>query len=122
MILTALKELAAVTEELHAQFPVPAEVAVAPVNAAGVPGLTLTPAERPTNILFLHGGGYSMGSAFGYRHMAGALAIAAAKFYPRQPDTIAAVTGTSGKTSVAAFTRQIWAALGEEAASIGTIG
>ena len=38
-----------------------------------------------------------------------ALALAAAKFYPRQPATIAAVTGTSGKTSVAAFTRQIWA-------------
>ena len=36
--------------------------------------------------------------------------------------TIAAVTGTSGKTSVAAFTRQIWAALGQSAASIGTIG
>ena len=35
---------------------------------------------------------------------------------------IAAVTGTSGKTSVAAFTRQIWAALGEQAASIGTVG
>jgi UDP-N-acetylmuramoyl-L-alanyl-D-glutamate--2,6-diaminopimelate ligase len=51
-----------------------------------------------------------------------ALALAAAKFFPRQPGTIAAVTGTSGKTSVAAFTRQIWAALGEEAASIGTIG
>jgi UDP-N-acetylmuramoyl-L-alanyl-D-glutamate--2,6-diaminopimelate ligase len=50
------------------------------------------------------------------------LAHAAAKFYPRQPDTVVAVTGTSGKTSVAAFTRQIWAALGEEAASIGTIG
>ena len=33
---------------------------------------------------------------------------AAARFYPRQPQTIAAVTGTSGKTSVAAFTRQIW--------------
>src|SRR3954463_4234735 len=28
-----------------------------------------------------------------------ALALAAAKFYPRQPATIAAVTGTSGKTS-----------------------
>jgi len=41
-----------------------------------------------------------------------ALALAAARFYPRQPATIAAVTGTSGKTSVAAFTRQIWAALG----------
>ncbi|MGB7256918.1 MAG: UDP-N-acetylmuramoyl-L-alanyl-D-glutamate--2,6-diaminopimelate ligase [Pseudolabrys sp.] len=51
-----------------------------------------------------------------------ALALAAAKFYPRQPRTIAAVTGTSGKTSVAAFTRQIWAAIGEQAASIGTIG
>jgi UDP-N-acetylmuramoyl-L-alanyl-D-glutamate--2,6-diaminopimelate ligase len=35
---------------------------------------------------------------------------------------IAAVTGTSGKTSVAAFTRQIWAALGHGAASIGTVG
>jgi UDP-N-acetylmuramoyl-L-alanyl-D-glutamate--2,6-diaminopimelate ligase len=51
-----------------------------------------------------------------------ALAIAAAHFYPRQPSTIAAVTGTSGKTSVAAFTRQIWQRLGDEAASIGTIG
>jgi len=51
-----------------------------------------------------------------------ALALAAARFFGRQPATIAAVTGTSGKTSVAAFTRQIWAALGHEAASIGTIG
>ena len=51
-----------------------------------------------------------------------ALALAAAKFFPMQPSTIAAVTGTSGKTSVAAFTRQIWQRLGHEAASIGTIG
>ncbi|WP_439924724.1 UDP-N-acetylmuramoyl-L-alanyl-D-glutamate--2,6-diaminopimelate ligase [Nitrobacter sp. JJSN] len=51
-----------------------------------------------------------------------ALALAAAKFYPRQPATIAAVTGTSGKTSVAAFTRQIWQRLGYSSASIGTIG
>ena len=51
-----------------------------------------------------------------------ALALAAARFYPRQPAVIAAVTGTSGKTSVAAFSRQIWAALGCKAASIGTIG
>jgi UDP-N-acetylmuramoyl-L-alanyl-D-glutamate--2,6-diaminopimelate ligase len=50
------------------------------------------------------------------------LALAAAKLYPRQPQTIAAVTGTSGKTSVGAFTRQIWTALGHRAASIGTIG
>jgi UDP-N-acetylmuramoyl-L-alanyl-D-glutamate--2,6-diaminopimelate ligase len=36
-----------------------------------------------------------------------ALALASAKFFSRQPEVIAAVTGTSGKTSVAAFTRQI---------------
>src|ERR1700687_130965 len=51
-----------------------------------------------------------------------ALALAAAKFFPLQPATIAAVTGTSGKTSVAAFTRQIWQQIGHESASIGTIG
>jgi UDP-N-acetylmuramoyl-L-alanyl-D-glutamate--2,6-diaminopimelate ligase len=51
-----------------------------------------------------------------------ALALAAARFYPRQPAIIAAVTGTSGKTSVTAFTRQIWTALGHPAASIGTVG
>ncbi len=51
-----------------------------------------------------------------------ALALAAARFYPGQPPTIAAVTGTSGKTSVAAFARQIWQRLGHDSASIGTIG
>ena len=51
-----------------------------------------------------------------------ALALLASRIYPRQPEVIAAVTGTSGKTSVAAFTRQIWAELGYEAASVGTIG
>jgi UDP-N-acetylmuramoyl-L-alanyl-D-glutamate--2,6-diaminopimelate ligase len=51
-----------------------------------------------------------------------ALALAAARLYPQQPATIAAVTGTSGKTSVAAFTRQIWERLGHASASIGTIG
>ena len=51
-----------------------------------------------------------------------ALALAATKFFPRQPATIAAVTGTSGKTSVAAFARQIWLRLGHASASIGTIG
>ncbi|QQN63113.1 UDP-N-acetylmuramoyl-L-alanyl-D-glutamate--2,6-diaminopimelate ligase [Bradyrhizobium diazoefficiens] len=51
-----------------------------------------------------------------------ALALAAARFFPAQPATIAAVTGTSGKTSVAAFTRQIWERLGHASASIGTIG
>ncbi len=50
------------------------------------------------------------------------LALAASRFHPRQPGTIAAVTGTSGKTSVAAFVRQIFASEGHPAASIGTVG
>jgi UDP-N-acetylmuramoyl-L-alanyl-D-glutamate--2,6-diaminopimelate ligase len=51
-----------------------------------------------------------------------ALAQASARLYPRQPETIVAVTGTSGKTSVADFVRQIWTALGAKAASLGTLG
>ncbi len=49
-------------------------------------------------------------------------ALLAARFYARQPRTIAAVTGTNGKTSVAHFTREIWTALGQRAASLGTLG
>jgi UDP-N-acetylmuramoyl-L-alanyl-D-glutamate--2,6-diaminopimelate ligase len=49
-------------------------------------------------------------------------ALFAARFYGRQPRTIAAVTGTNGKTSVVDFTRQIWTALGFAAASLGTLG
>lgn len=51
-----------------------------------------------------------------------ALALAAARLHPRQPSTIVAVTGTSGKSSVAEFARQIFAAQGHKAASLGTIG
>ena len=51
-----------------------------------------------------------------------ALAEAARRFYLDQPGTMVAVTGTSGKTSVAAFVRQIWARLGHQAASLGTVG
>jgi acetyl esterase/lipase len=73
----SLQQLRAAAEELHAQFPVPGEVSVAPVNMSGVPGLVVAPPDRPVTALFLHGGGYSVGSAFGYRHLAGALGIAA---------------------------------------------
>ncbi|WP_432634916.1 UDP-N-acetylmuramoyl-L-alanyl-D-glutamate--2,6-diaminopimelate ligase [Albidovulum sp.] len=51
-----------------------------------------------------------------------ALAFAAALWFGRQPETVVAVTGTSGKTSVATFTRQIWQALGLHAANLGTMG
>ena len=50
------------------------------------------------------------------------LSLMAARFYDRQPDTIVAVTGTNGKTSVTVFVRQIWEAMGFRAASLGTIG
>ena len=78
-------------------------------------GAVAVMAERapslPDGVAFVH-----------VRNVREALARTAANFFPRQPATIAAITGTSGKTSVAAFTRQIWSALGEQAASIGTIG
>ena len=50
------------------------------------------------------------------------LALFAARFFPRQPANIAAVTGTNGKTSTVNFICQLWSALGEKAASIGTLG
>ncbi|CZT35626.1 UDP-N-acetylmuramoyl-L-alanyl-D-glutamate--2,6-diaminopimelate ligase [Rhizobium sp. 9140] len=50
------------------------------------------------------------------------LSLAAARFYEAQPETMVAVTGTAGKTSVASFTRQIWAQAGLAAAMIGTTG
>jgi UDP-N-acetylmuramoyl-L-alanyl-D-glutamate--2,6-diaminopimelate ligase len=51
-----------------------------------------------------------------------ALALVAARFHPRQPDHLVAVTGTAGKTSVAAFARQIFERAGYASASMGTLG
>jgi len=50
------------------------------------------------------------------------LALLAARFHGRQPQTITAVTGTNGKTSVVHFTREIWETIGRPAASLGTLG
>ncbi|MEJ6395332.1 UDP-N-acetylmuramoyl-L-alanyl-D-glutamate--2,6-diaminopimelate ligase [Gymnodinialimonas sp. 2305UL16-5] len=55
-------------------------------------------------------------------NVAETLARTAALFFGAQPETMVAVTGTNGKTSVASFTRQIWEALGREAVNIGTTG
>jgi UDP-N-acetylmuramoyl-L-alanyl-D-glutamate--2,6-diaminopimelate ligase len=46
----------------------------------------------------------------------------ASTFFGLQPETTIAVTGTNGKTSIASFCRQIWAYMGESAASLGTLG
>jgi UDP-N-acetylmuramoyl-L-alanyl-D-glutamate--2,6-diaminopimelate ligase len=49
-------------------------------------------------------------------------ALAARRLYPAGPETVVAVTGTNGKTSVATFCRQIFTALGHRSASMGTLG
>ncbi len=52
-----------------------------------------------------------------------ALADLVFTFYDKkQPETICAITGTSGKSSVVDFTRQIWGLLSLPTISIGTIG
>ncbi|MEI8179643.1 UDP-N-acetylmuramoyl-L-alanyl-D-glutamate--2,6-diaminopimelate ligase [Aestuariivirga sp.] len=76
--------------------------AIAVVAGDGVvaPGVQLITAANPRQL---------------FAHMA-------ARFCGSQPDTIVAVTGTSGKTSVATFVREIWTAMGFPAASLGTVG
>jgi len=50
------------------------------------------------------------------------IALMAAAFCSLQPATIAAVTGTNGKSSTVHFLRHIWTELGLVAASVGTLG
>lgn len=50
------------------------------------------------------------------------LAMTAALWFGLQPETMVAITGTNGKTSVASFTRQLWQLLDFPAANIGTTG
>lgn len=75
-------------------------VAVLAGEGAEAPGVPLITSANPRQL---------------FAHMA-------ARFHGRQPDTIVAVTGTSGKTSVATFVREIWTAMGFRAASLGTVG
>jgi UDP-N-acetylmuramoyl-L-alanyl-D-glutamate--2,6-diaminopimelate ligase len=46
----------------------------------------------------------------------------AAEFHPGRPQTIAAVTGTNGKTSTVCFLRDLWEDDGRKALSLGTLG
>ena len=73
-----LQEQRTAYERMLATFEAPAEVTVTPMNANGVPSLLV--AQRPDDaprLMHLHGGSYCRGSAFGYRPLAGALALAA---------------------------------------------
>ena len=70
-----LEQARAAYEELQSSFDPPDGVSVRSANTNGVPGLTVTPADTDTiGLLHLHGGGYVLGSAFGYQALAGALA------------------------------------------------
>ncbi|MFI6485753.1 alpha/beta hydrolase fold domain-containing protein [Nonomuraea sp. NPDC050663] len=65
-------------EALHAKAEVPDGLPVRPVITGGVAGLEVGPASdaRP-HVLYVHGGGNIAGSAFGFRALAGAVALAA---------------------------------------------
>ena len=72
-----LGELRTAYEALHAEFAPPPECAIRSVLANGVPSLAVVPPGTDVRLLYLHGGGFVMGSAYGYRHLAGALALSA---------------------------------------------
>src|ERR1043166_8847675 len=59
-------------------FQTPAEVVIEPVTAPARPAEWLTPpgVRRDTVVLYLHGGGYVIGSPRSHRHLAAALARA----------------------------------------------
>lgn len=63
-------------EGMLAQAAVPDAVVVHPLTAGGVPALQVTAGEGAPRVLHLHGGGFVVGSAYGYRALAGALALA----------------------------------------------
>ena len=80
-------------------------------GAAAVLVAAEVPAEAPAGVALLRAGDPRR-----------SLSLIASRYYPLQPGHLVAVTGTAGKTSVAAFFREICAAAGHEAASMGTIG
>jgi epsilon-lactone hydrolase len=66
-------------EAFCARFPVPEDTVVAEVDAGGVPALWVERAgvRQDHAIVHMHGGGYVLGSAQGYRELASALSAAA---------------------------------------------
>ena len=52
----------------------------------------------------------------------GALAQTASLWFGPHPETMIAVTGTNGKTSVSTFARQIWIEMKQNAVNLGTTG
>ncbi|MCI0547159.1 MAG: alpha/beta hydrolase [Candidatus Rokubacteria bacterium] len=72
---TSVAERRAQYERAERVFPVPPEVSVKRVQADGVPAEWLEPpAARDGVVLYLHGGGYVIGSPRSHRHLAAAIA------------------------------------------------
>jgi len=73
-----IEEMRTAYETFLAQAPIADNVEIRPVNAGGVPSLAIVPAgEAGVGILYLHGGGFTVGSAYGYRPLVSALVAAA---------------------------------------------
>jgi monoterpene epsilon-lactone hydrolase len=69
---TSIAQMRDEFEAILAHSPMPPDVSVRPVIAGGTPALEL---GGDPAILYLHGGGYILGSAYGYRPLVGAAAL-----------------------------------------------
>jgi acetyl esterase/lipase len=73
---TPIEEIRVLMDQFSTIFPVAEGIAIEPVNAGGVPGewVTAPGARKDAAILYLHGGGYVLGSPDSHRHLVAALA------------------------------------------------
>jgi len=73
MTSVALPELRMMFDGLGQRFPIPPETTIDPITINGLKAewVCAAGASRETVILYLHGGGYVMGSPAGYRHLTG---------------------------------------------------
>ncbi|THK34523.1 UDP-N-acetylmuramoyl-L-alanyl-D-glutamate--2,6-diaminopimelate ligase [Ensifer sp. MPMI2T] len=116
-------EIAGITADSRQVKPGDLFVAVAGTKANGAAYIADALSRGAAAVVTAAGAAAEAGvPVFGLSEPRRFLAKAAAAFYGRQPETMVAVTGTAGKTSVASFTRQIWAHSGHAAAMIGTTG
>jgi epsilon-lactone hydrolase len=76
----SIEDLRANMEEVGRKFTPPADISFTPVGADGVPGEWASPPgpDTGTVILYLHGGGYGVGSIASHRHLVAQLALASA--------------------------------------------
>jgi acetyl esterase/lipase len=78
----------AARESLLANFEPPEDTRTRPVNTDGMPGPIVSPdPDEPPTTLCVHGGSYVLGSAYGYRPLAGALAQTWARRLDRTSST-----------------------------------